>query len=137
MSTRSRLGPVARTDTKTKTAALFTAVLTALAVLFRFPPDQYDFYPRCPIYTYLHLQCPGCGTTRALASLLHGHMGEALHYNPLTTILLPIVLLYLAYCSSRRSSRPHRLVTLQNPVVFSLFAIAGIFTVTRNLPWLE
>jgi hypothetical protein len=130
LSTRSRLAPFA------KPAALFTAALTALVVLFRFPPDRYDFYPRCPIYTYLHLQCPGCGTTRALSALLHGHLREALHQNPLTTILLPIILLYLAYSYSQRSSRPDRLLTLPIPILYSLFAVAAIFTVTRNLPWL-
>jgi hypothetical protein len=128
--TRGRLVPSA------KTAALLAATLTALAVLFRFPPERYNFYPRCPIYTYLHLQCPGCGTTRALAALLHGDIGAALHYNPLTTILLPIVLFYLAYSYSRRDSRSDGLMTLRIPVVYSLFAIAAIFTVTRNLPWL-
>ncbi len=60
------------------------------AILYRFSPQQYSFYPTCPIFGYLHLYCPGCGTTRALAALLHGRIGEAFHYNPLTSLVLPM-----------------------------------------------
>ncbi len=81
--------------------ALFASMLAALAflavVLVRFPPDRYAIYPVCPIYHYLHLQCPGCGTTRALAALLHGHIAEAFHLNPFTTLLLPLALPYMAH----------------------------------------
>jgi hypothetical protein len=55
-------------------------ILTA-ALLFFFPPAQYHFYPQCPIHQYFHLDCPGCGATRALAALLHGHLLEALRLN--------------------------------------------------------
>jgi hypothetical protein len=100
-------------------------------LLLRFPPDRYSFYPRCPIFTYLHLQCPGCGTTRALAALLHGNLREALHYNPLTTALLPAALLYLAYVYLQRNKDPMQIPT---PVTYALLTVAAIFTVVRNLP---
>ena len=46
------------------------SVALATVVLLRFPPAEYSFYPRCPIFASLHLLCPGCGATRALAALL-------------------------------------------------------------------
>ena len=56
-------------------AAAPVALLTAgAAVLLRFPPEDSTFYPQCPIFAALHLECPGCGGTRALASLLRGHV---------------------------------------------------------------
>jgi hypothetical protein len=106
-------------------------LLAALLLLRRFPPDRYPFYPRCPIYAYLHLQCPGCGATRALAALLRGHIAAALHFNPLTTLLLPVALLYTAHHSWREppaSPRPSPCA------IYILLAIAAIFTITRNLP---
>ncbi len=64
---RSRLAAILRT------AAPVAALLVAVALLLRFPPAQYAFYPQCPIHHSLGLLCPGCGATRALAALLHGH----------------------------------------------------------------
>jgi hypothetical protein len=53
---------------------------SGLAVLYRFPPSQYQIYPRCPFYAATHLLCPGCGGTRAIYELLHLNLTGALHY---------------------------------------------------------
>ena len=70
----------------------------ALAVLYVFPPSENRFYPRCPFYALTHWLCPGCGGTRALHELLHLHLGRALGYNALVTVLAPFVLTWLAWC---------------------------------------
>jgi hypothetical protein len=70
------------------------AGLAGTAVLFRFSPQEYSFYPRCPFYALTGHYCPGCGATRAIAGLLHGHMAAALHFNAAATLLLPILLWY-------------------------------------------
>jgi len=49
-------------------------------VLLRFSPQEYSFYPRCPFYALTGHYCPGCGATRAIAELLHGHVAAALHF---------------------------------------------------------
>src|ERR1700743_1975824 len=83
-------------------AALPVSLMAGLAIiLLRFPPAQYTFYPQCPIYSSLHLLCPGCGGTRALADLLHGRLHEALHDNALVTLLLPIAFVYGAVAYRR------------------------------------
>lgn len=80
------------------------ASLAGAAVLYRFPPESYDFYPQCPVFRYLHVYCPGCGATRALSALLHARIAEALHYNALVVLLLPVLLAYfaVAYGKARR-----------------------------------
>lgn len=100
-------------------------------LLWRFPPDQYPFWPSCPVFRYLHLQCPGCGTTRALAALLRGHLSEALRLNALTTLLLPFGLWY-SLQSCRRDPASARVV----PPEFTRAALVAalLFTVVRNLP---
>ena len=80
----------------TKMRAVACAALAGAAVLYLFPPKQYDFYPQCPVFQYLHVYCPGCGATRALAALLHGRIAEALHYNTLVVMLIPVLLAYFA-----------------------------------------
>ena len=70
------------------------AGLAGTAVLFRFSPQEYSFYPRCPFYALTGHYCPGCGATRAIAELLHGHVAAALHFNAAVTLLLPMLLWY-------------------------------------------
>jgi hypothetical protein len=104
------------------------AILVIAVILLRFPPTQYSFYPQCPIHYYFGILCPGCGTTRALAALLHGRIAEAMHFNPLTTLLLPIALAWIAY--PKKQSRPLRLPPAS---LYAILAITAIFTIARNL----
>jgi hypothetical protein len=78
-----------------KAHAVAAGVIGTMAVLYRFPPELYHFYPQCPVFRYLHVYCPGCGATRALAALLHGRFSNALHYNAFVVFLLPPVLYVL------------------------------------------
>ena len=105
------------------------------AVLLRFPPSEYNFYPRCLIFTYFHLLCPGCGATRALAALLHGQFIQALHLNALTTLLLPAASLYYVHQFWQKRHDPF--ARWQNPpafAVYCLLVITAAFTIARNLP---
>lgn len=62
-------------------------------MIYQFSPSEHSFYPRCPLYTLTGWQCPGCGATRALYSLLHGHLASAWAYNQLFVALLPLIVL--------------------------------------------
>jgi len=114
-------------------AVLLTAA--SVFVLLRFPPGDYTFYPRCPIFTYFHLLCPGCGATRALAAVLRGHLREAFHLNPLTTLLLPLALRHTIRHQIRKIRNPE--VCWPQPpayAVYGLLVITTVFTIARNLP---
>lgn len=50
----------------------------------------------CVFYSVTGLYCPGCGAGRACYSILHGQFLNAFCYNPLMTILLPLIGLYIA-----------------------------------------
>ena len=67
------------------------AVLAALAVI---PTQVVESLPViCVWRTWLHLECPGCGMTRALSSALHGHLDAALAYNRGVVLVLPAALM--------------------------------------------
>jgi hypothetical protein len=116
-------------------AAPVAIVALAAAVLLRFPPTLYSFYPQCPVYDWLHLECPGCGTTRALAALLQGHVKEAFRLNALTTTMLVPAIAYAVICYRRYlGTEPFRWPQLPSSGIYAMLAIALLFTVFRNLP---
>jgi hypothetical protein len=103
-------------------------------LLLRFPPAQYKFYPQCPVYRYLHLLCPGCGSTRALAALLRGHLVEAFHYNAFFVVMLPFLVGFAAVCCYR--AMRHETFRWPEPPRSAMgvaLVAAVIFTVARNL----
>ena len=53
--------------------------------------------PLCPFAILTRHPCPGCGLTRATLALLHGHLGEALHFHPLVLVVTPLVALALTW----------------------------------------
>ena len=98
-----------------------------------FPPNQYGFYPRCPVFEYFHVYCPGCGATRALAALLHGQFAAALHYNAFFVILLPMLLAYFGFSYIRLlrgSAIPWPAISMR---AIQLACAAGfLFAIARN-----
>lgn len=125
---RSRFSSILRA------AAPLVLVAAIAAVLLRFPPAQSGFYPVCPIYFVLHLQCPGCGGTRALAALLHGQLQEALRWNALITLTLPLAAgygstLYWRFLRRKALHWPQ----VPQAAVYAALAVAAVFTVERNL----
>lgn len=104
------------------------------ALLYRFPPEKYSFYPVCPVYRYLHLYCPGCGSTRALAALLHGRVIDAMHYNPLFVALVPLLLAFAVIVYWKAIVR-NQLAWPQipTPALTFFLGLIAVFTIARNL----
>jgi Protein of unknown function (DUF2752) len=120
-------------------AAAFFLGAGVVMILLRFPPDQYSFYPQCPVHTYLHLLCPGCGATRSLVALLQGRLADAFHLNALLIAgVLPAAAVYAALCLVRLLSReefrwPAPRKERANFLIYAGIAVALGFAVMRNL----
>jgi hypothetical protein len=102
--------------------------------LWRFPPETSRFYPQCPVFFWLHLYCPGCGATRALAALLHGRLSDALRWNALAVAFIPMAVAFfgLSYLRAVRGKNFHWPAIPSRALVLC-FAAAAVFTVLRNL----
>jgi hypothetical protein len=97
--------------------------LGCVLLYFRDPASGAPF-PACPIHALTGLDCPICGSGRALHRLLHGRIHEAFSLNPLLVIALPLSVLAWRF----RASLPR----------FTPWVVLGVvvaFTILRNLPW--
>ncbi|MEI8063947.1 MAG: DUF2752 domain-containing protein [Verrucomicrobiota bacterium] len=100
-------------------------IVALAALLYTVNPTQCALYPPCFFHKLTGLYCPGCGSTRALHQLLHGNLADALHFNPLAVLALPV----LGYLVVRRSASQVRPVWVR-----VAFAIILTFGVVRNIP---
>ena len=81
-------------------------VLTAAIFLYsEFDPAGSVFWPKCPFHLLTGLECPGCGSQRAVHSLLNGDLLSAvavfcrkaemvLYHGPAVRVILAVILLF-------------------------------------------
>ena len=110
------------------------AFASAGAVVYFFNPSTHGFYPICLFHALTGWNCPGCGGTRAVYALLHGHFSLALKDNALVVLLPPAAALRGVWFATKRIL--HRPVGQIFPAKFlwPLLAVAVIFMVMRNVP---
>jgi Protein of unknown function (DUF2752) len=115
--------------------AIWFLIATGTAYLFVFEPGKTGFFPLCPFRALTGFTCPGCGSTRALHQLLHGHFAAAFELNPLFLISLPFFFVVLVRHTSfiMRGKVPRGNV-LPAGVIYALFAIILTFWIFRNTP---
>lgn len=73
-----------------------TAALACAGALYLYFMGPGNIPLICVFHEVTGLYCPGCGAGRACYSILHGQFLEAFCYNPLMTVLLPLIGLYIA-----------------------------------------
>lgn len=108
-------------------------LLAAAAIFFLFDPAQNGWYPRCQFHRLTGLNCPGCGSLRALHHLTHGEIGAAFRCNPLLIGLLPL-LAFVGVRWLRHGRKAFDTVLLRPVAVWTLLGATVAFGVLRNLP---
>ncbi|MDD3295396.1 MAG: DUF2752 domain-containing protein [Geobacteraceae bacterium] len=69
------------------------AAFISLPVLFALLPTSYiDSLPDICLFRQLfNVECPGCGMTRAISSILHGDLGAAIRFNRSVLVVFPLL----------------------------------------------
>lgn len=101
----------------------FIGILYLLFIL------KYNIGIPCIFHKLTGFYCPGCGTTRAIISLIKFNPYQALRYNMLTIFLIPLASLYCIYKYILNGKKE-----IPNWVWFILLAITIIFFILRNIP---
>lgn len=116
--------------------AIWLLLSIAAAYLFVFEPGKNGFFPLCPFRALTGFTCPGCGSTRALHQLLHGHLSAAFTLNPLFLIALPFLFAVLIrHTSFIMRGRVPRGNVLPAGVIYTLFFVILSFWIFRNTPF--
>lgn len=64
----------------------------ALLSAWLYYPFAFDGLDLCLWRRLFGIRCPSCGLTRAMCSFVHGEFAQALNYNPLILLVLPVLL---------------------------------------------
>jgi len=70
----------------------FATVLIVLLIFYNIPLESFaEKYPLCLFRIFFDRHCIGCGTTRAVWSVLHFNLIEAIGYNKLIIVSFPLL----------------------------------------------
>lgn len=112
-------------------------VVTGLAVLFfLLNPIEYEIFPRCIFNSITGYYCPGCGSQRAIHSLLHLDFAGVVSYNFL--FIPAFLLIFYHYVHPFLNLKlnwklPNIFILKSTPWI--IFAVVIVFWVLRNLPF--
>lgn len=112
-------------------------IITGLAVLFfALDPAKHTVFPKCIFNSITGYYCPGCGSQRAVHSLLHLDLAGVVGYN---FLFIPGLLLVLFHYSRPLLNRwlgwklPNIFYFKSTPWI--ILAVVLVFFVLRNLPY--
>ena len=111
------------------------AVLGLLVLTARFALTHFTF-PECPSVRFLHIYCPGCGSTRAVRALLSGNILLALRQNISVPVLTVLALLYYLEFALKNFGVRFRIPLLHNLkfMVFLLVLWFAYFAARNFIP---
>ncbi|MPY64932.1 DUF2752 domain-containing protein [Streptomyces spongiae] len=116
-------------------AGVLAAVAGAFAYVGTVDPNEPGHYPVCPLLRLTGLYCPGCGGLRAAHAFVHGDLGAALTDNALAVLgFVAFAVGWAVWVVRAVRGRPVR-IELPPVALWSLGALALVFTVVRNLPF--
>lgn len=108
------------------------AAVLGVFVYYSFNPEDYPF-PQCPFYLLTGLECPGCGSQRALYQLLHLNIVQAFRYNAIFVISIPF-LAFLLLADVLKHRFPGLYVASRNTgMSWCVLLVIVLWTVVRNI----
>ena len=126
MSKRAKIG---------LSVAITLLLLAALFVFYTFDPAEQALFPRCPFLLLTGYECPGCGSQRAIHSLLHAQFRAAFRYNALMLVAIPYVLLgiYLQFFDGDRRHPKIGKIFFGRWSALTVLILISLYWIGRNL----
>jgi len=77
----------------------------------------------------LNINCPGCGITRAIFSLVHGKFYQSILYNPMGIVLvLMLLFVWIALFIRVFLKKDINFISVEITRLIMLFFVIGLFT---------
>lgn len=107
-----------------------------IIVYFLFDARTTSWLPQCPFHLFTGLYCPGCGSQRALSSILHGEFLQAIRFNLLFVLSLPLLAYSAVVTIINKTSGQHIVQKIFYSTFFVRIVLIVILTfwLLRNLP---
>jgi len=115
---------------------LLLLILGVAVVFFVLDPGKTQLFPQCPFHAITGAYCPGCGSQRALHSLLHFNIAGVVSFNFLFLPAALLVLYHYVYSGLNQIfgwKLPNLLYKKQTPWI--ILTVVLVFWILRNLPW--
>lgn len=102
---------------------------------YNYNPQSESFLLKCPFKFATGYDCPGCGSQRALHSLLHGEFSQAFSYNPLFMLAIPYVFVGILFewFGLKYIYPKIRKILFGTKAIYLISLIITIFMIFRNL----
>jgi hypothetical protein len=104
---------------------------------FRYNPSEFSFYPKCFFHELTGYDCPGCGSQRAIYSLLHFDFRRAADQNLLIVLCIPALIVYYSLFKVKRFRSRSFLFRsgCETRIKVVVIAVIVVFWILRNLPY--
>lgn len=118
-----------------RVVGILVVLLLIGGIYFLFSPEESGFFPQCAFHSMTGLDCPGCGSQRAIHHLLHFRIREALSSNLLLVVSIPyiIICLYMGFFGGRGRYPKIRKALLSKKALLIIFILIALFWVIRNV----
>ena len=97
-------------------------------------PRGQAFFPKCQFHQLTGLQCPGCGSTRAMHHLLNGRVVDALRSNAMLIGFMPVAAVVVVGGFRRWWRGGEFLLFIGGRLVWWAVGLMLAFSVVRNIP---
>lgn len=112
------------------------AAVGILTLVKNVNPTTSGLFPQCPFHALTGLNCPGCGATRGMHQLLNGNFIEALHYNALLVLFVPMIIYFLLnLVSVAVRGKTLGIGKLPPAGIWTFAVVLLVFGILRNLPF--
>lgn len=109
-------------------------VAVAAVIYFVFDPSEVEFFPKCIFYQMTGLECPACGSQRAVHAILHGNILEGLKTNPFIIISIPYAIGLISILIFKTPFTTRLRAKLLHPIVVYAYCIIFVaWWIIRNL----